>query len=731
MGVEGLYPTLKNRFGKRNLLKTGYPGNVSSIALDLNAIVHPIAQYVYAYGENKDPLNRPPEMIRQLSKETLLEQFFATFFNAVSAIVASAMPRDMVILAFDGPPPEAKLVQQAQRRRVAGTTAKPDATFNSNSITPGTPFMIELDKRFSKWIQDNMNSQASRLPPKVIYSSHLVPGEGEHKIMDIYRNPDELKRQDGIDMPGHHIIYGNDADLLLLTMILPVNKIINTRSVSHFPTPQYKTALEDLARHGDGNAQLQLQKLAVDPEQRISTLEYVDIQGLRKEVRRQLKHGSFDNDALHDFVAMLSLLGNDFIPGFFAFKDMENVIEIMITVYLQNKKPLTILDNKCEDRIYNWEGWRLFLAKLASNEQVLLDGRAAKQRGGRYKFPSNILNAATLIKGGRGKTSVTVQYDKFRSLWYQNALGYRGEVNPVISTGQVAGMAVDYLTTLAWIYQYYQGGTWSINTHWIYRYHHAPMINDVLLTANSITLRNLSPYTYQEDAPWIMPITQLLAVMPTQSADLLPPEARILMTVESPIYYYFPQQFIYELEGVNKEHQGVAIIPFPNVIEITAAAYSLGQMTHADILFNTRDTAPQDVYIIRSATAHEAQVRFKTQQAIIKKAGDALHQAEVERGLCRARKQRDPRVREDRSKFPPREERSVKPKPERVSRQDQTGRQKPERPVPEKRERKKPERQAVAPVVKQPLTQNLALIRLAPIVNEMQPGRWNPKRLLM
>ena len=68
--------------------------------------------------------------------------------------------------------------------------------FDSNSITPGTEFMKRLDNFFQRWIV----SASKTLPPKVIYSSHMVSGEAEHKIY-------EMMRQGEVSGSGAHVVY--------------------------------------------------------------------------------------------------------------------------------------------------------------------------------------------------------------------------------------------------------------------------------------------------------------------------------------------------------------------------------------------------------------------------------------------------------------------------------------------------------------------------------------------
>jgi 5'-3' exonuclease len=94
-------------------------------------------------------------------------------------------------------------------------------TWDSNAITPGTPFMTLLANSLRYWVVKKLNtdpgwkgvSRASTLAYQISDSSKLeviisdasVPGEGEHKIMDFIRR----QRISPLHDPNtKHVIYG-------------------------------------------------------------------------------------------------------------------------------------------------------------------------------------------------------------------------------------------------------------------------------------------------------------------------------------------------------------------------------------------------------------------------------------------------------------------------------------------------------------------------------------------
>jgi 5'-3' exoribonuclease 2 len=94
-------------------------------------------------------------------------------------------------------------------------------SWDSNAITPGTPFMDLLASSLRYWVVQKINtdpgwkqvsSMEVSLSPQqtfsqmqVIISDSSVPGEGEHKIMDFIRRQ---RSNPGHDPNTQHVIYG-------------------------------------------------------------------------------------------------------------------------------------------------------------------------------------------------------------------------------------------------------------------------------------------------------------------------------------------------------------------------------------------------------------------------------------------------------------------------------------------------------------------------------------------
>lgn len=155
---------------------------------------------------------------------------FAAIFRALDRLVLTALPRRLLVIALDGVAPRAKMNQQRARRflaarergaeaaaQVAAACAwgvpPPDEPFDHNAITPGTEFMTELGAALRHFLAHRVATSRAYASLSILLSDAGVAGEGEHKIAAIVR---EQRAQDGYDPDSTHLLYGLDADLIMI-----------------------------------------------------------------------------------------------------------------------------------------------------------------------------------------------------------------------------------------------------------------------------------------------------------------------------------------------------------------------------------------------------------------------------------------------------------------------------------------------------------------------------------
>jgi 5'-3' exoribonuclease 2 len=156
--------------------------------------------------------------------------------RVVDHLFALVRPRRMLYIAIDGVAPRAKMNQQRARRfravrdsadhrrdedearsaagmppRAGGATAH----WDTNAITPGTPFMGKVARGVRQYVEARLDSDPAWSDVRVLFSSASTPGEGEHKIMDFIRRQ---RHAPGYDPQTSHVVYGLDADLIMLAL---------------------------------------------------------------------------------------------------------------------------------------------------------------------------------------------------------------------------------------------------------------------------------------------------------------------------------------------------------------------------------------------------------------------------------------------------------------------------------------------------------------------------------
>lgn len=517
MGIPFLAGYIKKK-GYKGVVRSGVPNYVSSFLLDFNGIIHNVAQIVYAYGAGENPARQ--KLLEKSDPKVVEAEFFQALATKMSQILFQVRPQETLLIAVDGVAPQAKMAQQRQRRFKSAMGNVGKQLFNSSAITPGTDFMFRLDDFIQRWLA----SASKMLPPKTIYSSHMVEGEGESKILSLIRSG-EVKGD------GAHVMYGMDADLIMLSMLAPIDKIFLMR--------------EDIQ-------------------------DVIDIDNLKFAINQHLKTPT----AINDYVVMMFLVGNDFLPHMVAIENLYQSIDVLMDTYTKTTLPLTDFKNKD----INWQGIVEYISLLAKEEPALLEHESKRN----VKHPSRMMELATTkTQRKRNKITIDSKFDinVFRSAWYQNEFSLKGnseifqkllpKVNLGVSNQKIVKMINSYLVGIHWVYRYYTWGMDHINTNWVYRYHHAPLLIDIALVAAQ--MKGVDGYKRDDTSIIVNPIHQLLTVLPIKSKELLPKEIKHLMTKTSPIADLYPETAVIELDGKNFDWQGIALISFVEMDRVIKA----------------------------------------------------------------------------------------------------------------------------------------------------------------
>jgi len=217
-------------------------------------------------------------------------------------------------------------------------------TWDKNAITPGTPFMITLAACLRYWCAYKANTDPGWEKVKVIISDASVPGEGEHKIMDLIRSQRSSPEH---DPNTRHVMYGLDADLIMLGLATHEPHFRVLREDVFFQESKARTCRicgqkGHMADECKGEAKKQEGEF--DEKDNAVTQKpfiWLHVSVLREylEAEMHVPEQSFRFDlerALDDWVFMCFFVGNDFLPHLPSLDIRENGIDTLIAIWRDN-----------------------------------------------------------------------------------------------------------------------------------------------------------------------------------------------------------------------------------------------------------------------------------------------------------------------------------------------------------------------------------------------------------
>lgn len=217
-------------------------------------------------------------------------------------------------------------------------------TWDSNSITPGTPFMYILAQSLRYWVAYKLNTDPAWEKLKVIISDASVPGEGEHKIMEFVRSQ---RSSPEYNPNTRHVFYGLDADLIMLGLAThePHFRIMREDVFAQESKAQSCKMCGQKGHRAEncrGNAK---EKNGEFDEKNsgevLKPFIWLNVSVLREYLEAELyvpqQPFRFDLErALDDWVFMCFFVGNDFLPHLPSLDIRENGIDTLIALWRDN-----------------------------------------------------------------------------------------------------------------------------------------------------------------------------------------------------------------------------------------------------------------------------------------------------------------------------------------------------------------------------------------------------------
>lgn len=599
-----------------------------NLYLDMNGIIHPCSH----------PENKPPPANE--------EEMFLAIFQYVEDILKIVKPKKLLYMAVDGVAPRAKMNQQRSRRFRAAQESydklievnkvketllangvelkEKEAHFDSNVITPGTQFMINLSGALRTWIDQKLSldyADSKEIWPKdlvVILSDATVPGEGEHKIMDYIR---KQKADPNYNPNVSHCLYGADADLIMLGLAThePNFTILREEFKPNQPKPCDLCGQlgHDLKECTGEVKPFEDQPLPMDTE-----FIYIRINGLREYLQKECRKCKVTLDFerfIDDYVLLCFFVGNDFLPHLPSLEIRENAIDrlIMLYIYIMEAYPDHNDMYLTKDGIINKSRIEPLLRELGEAEDDIFKQRQQsdlnfKHRNKMRKIQrkneelkwlkpeavSSVQKPDVFQNAKNEAQNVRMAYnananDKLNAMLVKKEDSNSSQSQPrakqsrphddIESDSEPEDLVQLYND--GWKERYYQqkfdcdsvseiskmvsdeyfkGLCWVL----LYYYQGCPdwkwffPFHYAPFASDFKDIAQIS-VDFDSNVKPFKPLEQLMSVFPAASSKNLPPTWRDLMTnTQSPIVDFYPQSFRIDLNGKKAAWMGVALLPF-------------------------------------------------------------------------------------------------------------------------------------------------------------------------
>jgi 5'-3' exonuclease len=491
MGIPFLYREIIKK--NPDVIIDKLPISTKRLFLDFNSIIH--------------------QCVNDLKNKCLNidNHIFESIIECTNNLVNICKPTDLLYIAIDGVAPIAKQHQQRKRRYLSAYNNSYIENFkdlnnikyikwDSNQITPGTDFMIRLNK----YLKDYYNNTKTNY--KVIVSGSDEIGEGEHKFIN-YMKDNLLTQENDID-----VIYGLDADLIMLSLTCGIKNIFLMRD--------------------DNN--------------------YVDINKLSKSISYYL-YNSDDISYMYDYVVICFLVGNDFLPNISCLKLRFNALNLICETYKSIYKELqqNLILFAVENNYYkiNYTFFHKFIESIAKNEDKLMNDITIEYNKTKFNYSNKEITTdldklMNEIDNYPLKNKMThlinpVNDNKWKANYYEHLFGDHSE-------SIIKSSSINFLEGINWNINYYINRDYS--KYWYYKYNYAPSISDIskylsIMGNNEFDKFIINTRNNKND-PVIEPIIQLLLVLPPQSIEILPDKYKVIMNnINFNCMHYYPISF--------------------------------------------------------------------------------------------------------------------------------------------------------------------------------------------
>lgn len=510
MGIPSYFHKITNHY--KNII-SHHQQKCNRLFLDFNGIIHNAYQTIRMNVDMKLPKDNFEELLNQKVIEYM--EYICDYVK----------PKDLVYICIDGVAPLPKIQQQRKRRYLSAwikTQMKEEGyMWDSNAISPGTTYMKKLNSTLRTYVQQN------NFPYEVILSDSSSEGEGEHKIFDYIFYHDNTKSID--------VIYGLDADLIMLSIICNKSKKYLLREPQHY----YKNSSNDVP------------------------FLWFNVERFKENLSNYYQN-KID---IHSYVFLCFMIGNDFLPNLSYITIHNDGISKLLNAYLnvleKYNSPIVALNQNDKYEI-NFVTLTFVIEELYTHEDTEMLNLHKQYYDKTMIFKTNKVKLENYGVSHKEKTTENIfttnnwRFNYYLQLFDMNI--YRDTI--------ITKSCESYIHGLKWISDYYFNKSWK--SDWFYPYNYSPTLLDIYnyLEVNKQQLSEKSDdtkvYTITSDL-------QLLIILPCLSKDVLPSELQSVMDHYSTTGHYYPNNFKIQSYLKTKLHECHPILPTFNIDELNLA----------------------------------------------------------------------------------------------------------------------------------------------------------------
>ncbi|XP_066586581.1 5'-3' exoribonuclease 1-like isoform X2 [Prorops nasuta] len=379
---------------------------------------------------------------------------------------------------------------------------KSQCKFDANSIKPGTLFMTKLIDQLKYFITYKISNDREWQNCKVILSGPEVPGEGEQKIIDHIKF---LNSEPDYNPNMKHCIYGQDADLIILSLCSHVPNIFVIRNIklSDVETKETKVPAETKFTI----VHLSLLKKYIEYE----------FSSLKKKI-------NFFNveKIIDDWILMGFLIGNDYIPPLPNLNNFKKAFPLLSNVYIEILPTLGGYMN--ESGTLNLSRFEIFMRKVSDinielltnfcNDLECCEDNVMQTNVDNNALPKDLIqnNAESISVALSDKLNIDKCSNNDEIIEENNDDTDNKNSNKCDIIDALRSQIESYIKTIQWILSYYYKDCCSWT--WSYPYFFSPH------TYNIKNFKDLK-FDFELGKP-VQPYLLLLKIIPIYSKNILP-----------------------------------------------------------------------------------------------------------------------------------------------------------------------------------------------------------------